>query len=155
MPKTKTLRPILEQQLPVPNPPYSPETAKAALGMYLAYHAQTNSGKSQAELLADFAKQYQGTFSRLQDYVFKYISSPREVINRHGIVEETAQLYPGIPEIQQGPYSTAAPWDLFKKFADEWFHKTTDYQWFLSQESSVFLSLRPTKGFLEFHVFVK
>lgn len=114
--------------------------------MYLAYHAQTNSGKSQSELVTDFLTQYQGTFSRLQDFVFEYMAS-EPTPNRPAC--------PTIPEIQQGPYNTESLWEWFGQFAKEWFHQTDDFQWFVSRSSSVFLALSPAKDFVEFHVFIK
>ena len=135
--------------LPIPNPPYSLETSKYALALYLVYHQQVRTQKTDEELLFEFKEEYQGTYSRLQDFVFNYMSS----FDPEG---KSKFVFPVISEIQQGPYSTVNPWNLFLQFATEWFHKTESHDGLISRSSSLFLSLSPAaSNFAEFHVFIK
>lgn len=148
MPKPKLDLNLVLQDFPVPNPPYSSEASKTAYILYLIYHAQQGSEKTTDELFADFTREYQGAFSRLQDFVFKYMST----FDPDG---ESNLLFPAIEEIEQGPYSTISPWHLFLQFAKEWFHKAEVHEAFICRSSSLFLCLTPTQDYREFHVFVK
>jgi hypothetical protein len=141
------VRCILNLDLPIPNPPYSLQTSKYAYALYLVYHSQIGTTKTHEELLYEFKEEYQGTYSKLQDFVFNYMSADPE---------KREFVFPEIKEIEQGPYSTKNPWNLFTQFAKEWFHKTECHDGLISCSSSLFLSLSPANGnFAEFHVFAK
>lgn len=147
MPKSQLELNIILQDFPIPNPPYSEDTSKMGFALYLVYHAKLGTNKSSDELFSDFLKEYQGNYSRLQDFVFEYLGrrSP----------EGAMPVYPLIEEIKQGPYNTMNPWNWFGQFASEWFHKTEVNESFVSRSSSVFLSLSPAaKDYMEFHVFI-
>lgn len=148
MPKPQLELNLILQDFPIPNIPYSENTSKVAYALYLIHQTKLGSNKSTDELFHDFKKEYQGTFSRLQDFVFTYMSTLTP--------EGSNPVYPLIQEIRQGPYNTIDPWHWFSQFASEWFHQVSVHDSFISRGSSIFLSLSPiAEDFAEFHVFIK